>query len=101
MPLNRFSNLEEVITKKEFLIEFRKMNISSSDDLFIYKKLYNTSMKEFKFSILMMYIFGFFGFFVFLIPGIILFYFAIKFKKRASLTTRALDEAIKEYSVGL
>lgn len=95
MPLNRFSNLEENIEERDFLIDFKKMNINSKDDLYSYKKVFDLSMKEFKFSIRMMYIFSILGFFIFILPGVVLFYFANKLNNRANYSSNKLDKAIE------
>ena len=119
MPLNRFSNLEEKVSKREFLIEFKKMNITSDDELFNYDLLYKKSKKEFRFTIIWMYIFGFLDLFVFgliggvltffggygflfsILPGFVILFFAFRFSNRLSTTTKELNEAIEEYTLEL
>lgn len=101
MSLNKFSNLEEEITTRDFLIEFKELDITHVDSLYTYKKSFIESMKEFKFSIRMMFIFSFLGFFIFILPGAILFYFAFKLNKRAKESAKALDTAIEEYTFTL
>jgi len=77
------------------------MGIDHIDDLYIYEKTFHKSMKEFKFSIRMMFIFSFLGLFVFVLPGLILSFFAFRLNNRANSSKKALALALEEYKVEL
>lgn len=97
MPLNKFSNLEENINERDFIIDFKVMKLTSTDDLYSYRKIFDVSMKEFKFSIRMMFIFAVPGFLL-ILPGAILLYFAMKLNNRANYSSAELDKAISTYT---